>query len=169
MRLIYFRDTLKNNFCLSFSLGIVGITLSHTNPIPKDPNSPGDVEAAETYNQFSLGWWANPIFGTGDYPDVMKWQIGNKSLEQGYNSSRLPEFTEEEKQMNKGTHCLLQNSAGPNSRLVHFGNAGLKELTNQDTVTQILPLLRDNLEHFYNIKLYICFPALSPFYKRDLL
>lgn len=83
--------------------GVVGITLSHTNPIPKDFTNLADLEAAETYNQFSLGWWASPIFGTGDYPDVMKWQIGNKSLEQGFNSSRLPVFTEEEIQMNKGT------------------------------------------------------------------
>ena len=70
--------------------------------MPKNPNSLADIEAVETKNQFNLGWWANPIFGTGDYPDVMKWQIGNKSLEQGYKESRLPMFTQEEIQLNKG-------------------------------------------------------------------
>ena len=85
-----------------FIVGIVGITLSHTNAIPKDTNSLADTEAVETYNQFSLGWWASPIFGTGDYPDVMKWQVGNKSLEQRLSSSRLPAFTDDEIQMNKG-------------------------------------------------------------------
>lgn len=33
----------------------------------------------------------------------MKWQVGNKSLEQGLSQSRLPVFTEEEKQYIKGT------------------------------------------------------------------
>ena len=84
----------------------MGITLSHTNAIPKDPNSLADNEAVETYNQFSLGWWANPIFGNGDYPDVMKWQIGNKSLEQGLGASRLPTFTDEETMLNKGTDLM---------------------------------------------------------------
>ena len=70
--------------------------------IPKDPENLGDIEAAERYSQFSLGWFANPIFGTGDYPDIMKWQIGNKSLEQGLNESRLPEITDEERGLIKG-------------------------------------------------------------------
>ena len=82
--------------------GVIGITLSHVNGIPKDPTSLADIEAAERFNQFSLGWWANPIFGTGDYPDIMKWQIGNKSIEQGINKSRLPTFTDEEKTLIKG-------------------------------------------------------------------
>lgn len=70
--------------------------------VPKNPELESDKLAAEIYNQFSLGWFANPIFGTGDYPDDMKWQIGNKSLEQGYNQSRLPEFTEKEIALLKG-------------------------------------------------------------------
>ena len=82
--------------------GLVGITLSHTNGIPKDLDSLADIEAAEIFNQFSLGWWVNPIFGTGDYPDVMKWQIGNKSLEQGLNESRLPDITAEDSKLIKG-------------------------------------------------------------------
>ena len=88
--------------------GLVGITLSHVNGIPEDSESLGDIAAAERFNQFSLGWWANPIFGTGDYPDVMKWQIGNKSLEQGLNESRLPRITAEERKLIKGiqiVHC----------------------------------------------------------------
>ena len=47
--------------------------------------------------------FAHPIFKNGDYPDTMKWKVGNKSIAQGLEESRLPEFTEEEKEMIKGT------------------------------------------------------------------
>ena len=87
--------------------GMVGITLSHTAKIPYDKNSVADVDAAEKANQFDLGWYAQPIFGNGDYPDIMKWQVGNKSLESGLNESRLPEFTEEERQILKGKLWLV--------------------------------------------------------------
>ena len=52
--------------------------------------------------QFKLGWFANPIYGNGDYPSVMKSNIARKSKRQGYAHSRLPSFTDEEKILNKG-------------------------------------------------------------------
>lgn len=44
----------------------------------------------------------SPIYGSGDYPQVMKEYIARKSMEEGRNESRLPEFTEEEKRLIKG-------------------------------------------------------------------
>ena len=82
--------------------GMVGIVISHRNAEPRDKNSLADIMAAEQYYQFTLGLFANPIFGDGDYPDVVRWQVGNKSVEQGLPRSRLPAFTEEEKLMLKG-------------------------------------------------------------------
>lgn len=81
---------------------MVGITLSHMWGEPKDRESLADIEAAERFNQFSLGWFANPVFGNGDYPEVMKWQIGNKSIEQGLQSSRLPHFTDDQRNKLRG-------------------------------------------------------------------
>jgi len=52
--------------------------------------------------QFKLGWFANPIYGNGDYPAVMKYAVGKKSRQEGLNESRLPQFTEEEIRMNRG-------------------------------------------------------------------
>nr|ATP16791.1 multidomain GH1 [Lyrodus pedicellatus] len=83
--------------------GMVGITLNHSPGLPLDPDSISDIIATEVYNQFGLGWFAQPVFGNGDYPDIMKWQVGNKSLEQGYPESRLPAFTDEEKDMLSGS------------------------------------------------------------------
>ncbi|XP_038073990.1 lactase-phlorizin hydrolase-like [Patiria miniata] len=83
--------------------GQVSITLSTDFGLPEDENNPAHVAAADRYMQFTAGWFAHPIFKNGDYPDVMKWQVGNKSLAQGLSESRLPVFTEEEKQYIAGT------------------------------------------------------------------
>lgn len=60
-------------------------------------NRKQDIDAAEWATQFMLGWFANPIFVNGDYPEVMKEVIGRQSSSEGRNESRLPEFTREEK------------------------------------------------------------------------
>ena len=48
-----------------------------------------------------MGWFAEPILLTGDYPDIMKQQIANKSRVQGVHN-RLPEFKDTEKAQIKG-------------------------------------------------------------------
>ncbi|CAL1538498.1 unnamed protein product [Lymnaea stagnalis] len=86
--------------------GQFGITLSVGTDMPKNRSSPADVEAAERGRQFSLGWFASPIFGTGDYPDIMKSKILEKSLKLGQ-TSRLPSFTPQEILQNKGSADFL--------------------------------------------------------------
>lgn len=83
--------------------GLVTIALNADWFEPKDVNVPREVVAADRAMQFQLGWFAHPIFKNGDYPDAMKWQVGNKSELQGPPESRLPTFTEEEKSYIRGT------------------------------------------------------------------
>ncbi|XP_072470790.1 lactase-like protein isoform X3 [Notamacropus eugenii] len=86
--------------------GLVGISLTCNWGEPVDITNPKDIEAAERYMQFCLGWFANPIYA-GDYPQVMKEYIGRKSTEQGLGMSRLPVFSIHEKNDIKGTFDFL--------------------------------------------------------------
>ncbi|XP_044133625.1 cytosolic beta-glucosidase-like [Bufo gargarizans] len=83
--------------------GFVSIALNSDWAEPLDPNSRDDQEARERYLMFELDWFAKPIFVDGDYPAVMKLEISRKSQEQGLLTSRLPEFTDEEKNMIRGS------------------------------------------------------------------
>ena len=49
--------------------------------------------------EFALGWFANPIFVNGQYPDIMREQVDRKSEQQGFPVSRLPVFTEDQANM----------------------------------------------------------------------
>jgi len=104
------RDSLLNNITPSIYLCTlyptftvkIGITISIGWPEPLDMYDPEDLEASERGLQFGGGWFAHPIYVNGDYPEVMKTLIGRKSQVQGYNTSRLPEFSEEEKKFING-------------------------------------------------------------------
>lgn len=113
---------------------MVGISLSGDWGEPVDISNQKDIEAAERYVQFYLGWFATPIFH-GDYPQVMKdfigksdfkrlisqiWitresninilnfvDVGRKSVQQGFSTSRLPTFSPQEKSYIKGTCDFL--------------------------------------------------------------
>ncbi|XP_059161912.1 uncharacterized protein LOC131944999 [Physella acuta] len=86
--------------------GQIGITLNTDNYLPKNSTDPGDIEASERGRLFNFGWFAHPIFLTGDYPEVMKTKIKEKSQKLGH-PSRLPTFTDEEIRLNKGTSDFI--------------------------------------------------------------
>ncbi|XP_069681389.1 myrosinase 1-like isoform X2 [Periplaneta americana] len=71
---------------------------------PLDLNSAYDKEAADEMNIRVLGWFAEPIYGNGDFPEVTKKRIKDLSTKQGFPWSRLPEFSSDEKQLIKGTY-----------------------------------------------------------------
>lgn len=73
--------------------GLVGISLTADWGEPVDVTNQRDIEAAERYIQFYLGWFATPLF-SGDYPQVMKDYIGGSlhitSRFQTFRSVSLP-------------------------------------------------------------------------------
>lgn len=54
-----------------------------------------------------MGWFANPVFGNGDYPQLLKDIMNKVKVNFGLPNCPLPEFTEEEKRLNKGNNILL--------------------------------------------------------------
>lgn len=77
--------------------GMVTLALDSDWAEPLDPASPEDIAATERYLAFSLGWFAWPVFLTGDYPEVMRTNIELRSKELGYHGApRLPTFSEDE-------------------------------------------------------------------------
>lgn len=83
--------------------GVISLSMSIDWVELEVPNDPRNVEAADHHMQFEVGWFAHPIFKNGDYPEAMKWKVGNRSELQNLPSSRLPVFTEEEKEYIRGT------------------------------------------------------------------
>lgn len=61
-----------------FFSGQVGIALKGDWIEPMDDSAPADWYASDRAMQFSLGWFANPIFGDGDYPQVMRDTLGDR-------------------------------------------------------------------------------------------
>ncbi|EDO47612.1 predicted protein, partial [Nematostella vectensis] len=90
-----------NNTYKATQKGKISISLNGQGAEPLT-DSQADKEAADRYMQFYVGHFAVPIYVSGDYPEIMKTLIANKSTAVGI-PSRLPEFTEEQKKMIKGT------------------------------------------------------------------
>jgi len=78
--------------------GIIGITINTDHYIPAS-NSANDVKAADLQYELQAGFWAEPIYGGGDYSDLLKRAIEAQFPGKNY----LPEFTAEQIEMNKGS------------------------------------------------------------------
>ncbi|KAK5620517.1 hypothetical protein CRENBAI_022713 [Crenichthys baileyi] len=83
--------------------GKVSITINSDWSEPRNPYKQEDIDAARRVIQFYIGWFAHPIFN-GDYSEMMKTIIRERSLAAGLTQSRLPEFTPEEIKRIKGTY-----------------------------------------------------------------
>ncbi|CAG9569154.1 unnamed protein product [Danaus chrysippus] len=83
--------------------GVCGITIS-VNWFGPLTDSEEDQLAAEMKRQADWGLYAEPIFSEkGGFPKELAEVVAKKSAEQGYPRSRMPEFSDEEKNFVKGT------------------------------------------------------------------
>lgn len=69
--------------------GQIGIVLDYKWAYPQDPKSEDDQKAAGWDRDNVLGFWAEPIFKTGDYPPSLREFFGDK----------LPTFSDNEKKL----------------------------------------------------------------------
>ena len=56
-------------------------------PIDSSSSSAEDIEAAMRAQEFRLGWFANPIFVNGNYPEVMHERVAMPSVYPGVKGS----------------------------------------------------------------------------------
>ncbi|XP_043804388.1 myrosinase 1 [Apis laboriosa] len=106
----------KNNYN-----GQVGFLINIMAYIPRNLT---DLHAAEVAFQFNVGWCLHPIYSNeGDYPELMKNMVNNKSLEQGFVKSRLPTFESDWIEYIRGSSDFLAVNHYT-SRLVTFGSMG---------------------------------------------
>ncbi|XP_077015124.1 klotho [Tamandua tetradactyla] len=68
---------------------------------PACPLSARDAEGAERVLQFDVGWLAEPVFGSGDYPRAMRDWLSQR------NNFLLPYFTDDEKRLVRGAFDFL--------------------------------------------------------------
>lgn len=86
--------------------GEVGINVNSGYSFKMYPNV--SAEVIDRDMQFKIGHYAHPIFSVdGDYPKVMRDNIDRKSADEGRRFSRLPKFTEAQKNFVKGSSDFL--------------------------------------------------------------
>ncbi|XP_056156160.1 cytosolic beta-glucosidase [Lampris incognitus] len=86
-----------NSIYRSKQRGAVSLAINSDWAEPCDPANPEDVAATERYLAFTLGWFAWPVFVSGDYPQTMRAAIDVQSKRLGFSGgSRLPSFSKDD-------------------------------------------------------------------------
>ena len=131
--------------------GKVGIVAGSAWHEPND-DSHLDQIAAEKMLQFQLGWVLSPLLGTGDYPDVMKNVIAELSEYQGFSESRLPVFSDGDKESLLGTLDFLGINYYGGDKISYIDQIYTKEpsMENDQSVNQIFPENWIETELFFN-------------------
>ncbi|TDG99710.1 hypothetical protein EPR50_G00197820 [Perca flavescens] len=86
-----------NSFYRTKQKGAVSLAFNSDWLEPLNAGCTEDIAATERYFAFTLGWFAWPVFVTGDYPELMRSAIDAQSKKTGCSgSSRLPSFSKDE-------------------------------------------------------------------------
>ncbi|XP_067314220.1 beta-klotho [Pseudorasbora parva] len=103
--------------------GKVSITLgSHWVEPLQGQASPANVELCQKSMEAVIGWFAEPIFGNGDYPESLK--ASNRGV--------IPEFTPQERLSVKGTADFFSLGFGPETLRVGRGLARFGQTVTPD-------------------------------------
>lgn len=82
--------------------GVCGITIA-TDFREGATNSSADIEIGNLAMDFEVGLYSHPIFSsTGGFPEAAVKRVAEKSAQQGFPRTRLPQLTEEEVDYIKG-------------------------------------------------------------------
>lgn len=73
---------------------MIALKNDDSKPLPQNPDNPQDVEVAERHFQFYIGIFSEPIYGSGDYPQIVLDTVP---------ASILPRLTQEDKALIKGS------------------------------------------------------------------
>lgn len=86
-----------NTFFRPKQKGLVSLAINTDWLEPLDPDCTEDIAATERCLAFTLGWFAWPVFVTGDYPEMMRAFIDTNSKKLGYSKKlRLPVFSKDD-------------------------------------------------------------------------
>jgi len=80
-----------------------GIAMNGPWYFPNDPSDPKDRNASLAAFDYTWGIFAEPLYGSGDWPDTLKKRISELSKKESRSISRLPVFTDDEKKSLKGS------------------------------------------------------------------
>ncbi|RZB38654.1 Glyco hydro 1 domain containing protein, partial [Asbolus verrucosus] len=86
--------------------GQIGMAIDSYWHEPNYPDRETDQAAAEFSLQMNYGWFVHPVF-VGNYPQPMIDRVREVSLSEGFEKSRLPEFTQEEIDMLHGSYDFM--------------------------------------------------------------
>ncbi|KAM8939747.1 beta-klotho [Pelodytes ibericus] len=98
---------------------------------PANPFLKSHAEAAERFLQFDIAWLAEPIFGSGDYPVQMRQYILAKNR-WGLSQSYLPHFTEEEKNLVRGSADFVALNHFTTRLVIHESKNGSRHDSDRD-------------------------------------
>ncbi|XP_012786843.3 beta-klotho [Ochotona princeps] len=82
--------------------GALSLSLHSDWAEPANPYSASHRQAAERFLQFEIGWFAEPLFKSGDYPAAMREYLAAKNR-LGLSSSALPRFSDAEQRLVRGS------------------------------------------------------------------
>ncbi|KAJ2941573.1 hypothetical protein O0L34_g14626 [Tuta absoluta] len=117
--------------------GVCGITIS-VNWFGAATDSEEDEFAAELRRQGDWGMYAEPIFSKdGGFPKELSERVAQKSKEQGFSRSRMPEFTDEEKDLVRGAFDFFG---------VNHYTSNLISATEQKSSNNVVPGLMDDID-----------------------